>query len=58
MSKSPRSLYSDNLNAFLEREDKSIFSVLCDAYLLNRMLITRGWLTVCAADAKIQCVAR
>ena len=32
MSKSPRSLYSDNLNAFLEREDKSIFGVLCDAY--------------------------
>lgn len=46
MSKSPRSLYSDNLNAFLEREDKSIFGVLCDAYHGDALTTSReAWLS-------------
>lgn len=46
MSKSPRCLYNDSLDAFLDKEDKFIFGVLCDAYHGDTLTTSReAWLT-------------
>ena len=46
MNKSPRCLYNDTLTAFLEKEDKLVFGVICDAYHGDTLTTSReAWLS-------------